>query len=327
MKAMVLAAGYGTRLSPMTDYAPKPAIPFCGLPIIRHTLQRLARFGVREVVVNVHHLGDVMERIAREHCPADMTLVFSREPTNALGTAGGIAYAAEYLADTDPLLVVNGDVLPGIDPQRGLTAHCTSAAAATLLLTDAPYASEFFGVAVDDTSQILGFWGPSTPQERGRYAYTGMQWISHRLRQSLPRETAACIKKDGWVKAIERQDRVIGVRSAGTWYDLGTPARYLFAHRLVGPELSEWTEWPERQPGVFSAEPIPSHVECHGPCTIGPRFHADGPVHLGPDTHIGADVTIAQGARLSNTVVWDESNVAGTHTGTIIGPFGLLSAA
>ncbi len=327
MKAVVLAAGYGTRLRPMTDHVPKPAIPFCGMPMIAHTLRRLKRFGITDVVINVHHLGEYMEATARLHCPSGIDLTFSREPVSALGTAGGIAFARALLGDTDPLLVMNGDVLPGIELQAAYDAHMAHRPAATLLLTSKPYAREFFGVALDIQNQVVGFWGDKHPTEVQRCAYTGIQWLSRRLRQTFPPQGTACIKLDGWIPALERAESVLGVQCEGTWYDLGTPARYLSAHRIVADQLSEWTQWPERQPSVFSADPIPPHVRCEGPLTIGPGLQSDGVAHLGPHTHIGSNVTLKHDARVQNTVVWDNTTVFGDAMDSIIGPFGTISAA
>src|SRR5437868_15309100 len=98
MRAMVLCAGFGTRLRPLTDKIPKPLVPLCGLPLLRYNLALLANAGVREIVINTHHLGAEMEKGARElAAELRLELQVSREVKHILGTGGGVRRAREML--------------------------------------------------------------------------------------------------------------------------------------------------------------------------------------------------------------------------------------
>ena len=111
---MIVAAGRGTRLRPLTELLPKPALPVRGLPLIAYQLALLAHHGVREVVVNTHHLAERLEDAARRHCPPGVSLTFSRE-RELLDTGGGIRRVAAFLRESDPCLLVGGD-MPDIKP-------------------------------------------------------------------------------------------------------------------------------------------------------------------------------------------------------------------
>src|SRR5256885_1556950 len=134
MKAMVLCAGFGTRLRPLTDRVPKPLVPVCGVPLLKYNLALLKNAGVREIVVNVHHLAAEMEKgaiqIARE---VGLELAVSRETGHILGTGGGVRRAAGLLG-RGTFLLLNGDMLFDVDLEAAIAAHKSSAARATMRL-------------------------------------------------------------------------------------------------------------------------------------------------------------------------------------------------
>src|SRR5690348_18126635 len=107
MRAMILAAGLGTRLRPLTDSLPKPLLPVGGTPLIVWNLLLLQKYGIREVVINLHYLGDLIEKELRDGSAWDMSLTYSHEWT-LLGTGGGIKQAQWFFGD-EPFLVLNGD--------------------------------------------------------------------------------------------------------------------------------------------------------------------------------------------------------------------------
>src|SRR5512140_129534 len=108
---LIVCAGLGTRLRPLTLHVPKPAVPVCGIPLVRWNVALLAGAGARRIVVNVHHLADEMESAARDAArAAGVPIAVSREPTIA-GTGGALREARAALADAEHIAMVNGDVL------------------------------------------------------------------------------------------------------------------------------------------------------------------------------------------------------------------------
>src|SRR5919108_2695 len=134
MKALILAAGYGTRLRPLTERIPKPLLPVAGQPILVWNLLLLKRHGITDVVINLHHLGEQIVQAIGNGSRFGMRVAYSHEPT-LLGTGGGIQQAAPLLKD-GPFLVVNGDTLSACDLTELIAAHRAGKASATLVLRE-----------------------------------------------------------------------------------------------------------------------------------------------------------------------------------------------
>ncbi|HEY5657363.1 MAG TPA: nucleotidyltransferase family protein, partial [Myxococcota bacterium] len=145
---MIVAAGLGTRLQPLTQLRPKPAVPVRGVPLIGYQLALLRAHGVSEVVINTHHLPQQLEAAARRCCPADLALRFSYE-REILGTGGAIRRVADFLRESDPCLILAGDMLLDADLSALVDRHRQSGAALTMLLRDDPRTESFGSVGVD----------------------------------------------------------------------------------------------------------------------------------------------------------------------------------
>ena len=130
---MIVGAGLGTRLQPLTALRPKPALPVRGIPLIAYQLALLARCGVTETVINVHHLPEVLVAAAECYAPPGMSLHFSFE-SELLGTGGGIRRVAAFLRESDPCLILGGDMILDADLPALLDTHRTRGNAVTMLL-------------------------------------------------------------------------------------------------------------------------------------------------------------------------------------------------
>lgn len=135
MKAMILAAGVGSRLAPLTDSTPKALIEVGGKPLISHVLERLAAAGVRQVIVNTFHWAEKLEAYLQEHPPAGVRVAFSREK-ELLDTGGGLKNAAAFFDDGEPFFIHNVDVLSDIDLGAMARAHQGSDALVTLAVQE-----------------------------------------------------------------------------------------------------------------------------------------------------------------------------------------------
>ena len=153
MRGMIVAAGLGSRLSPLTEFYPKPALPIRGIPLIAHGLTYLKSQGVTEVVINTHHLAKVLERTAREWCPKDIKLFFSHEE-RLLGTGGGIGSNWDFLRESKPAVIIGGDMLIDFDLKPMLNQHQNKKALATLLLKEDDRSLEFGSIGIDELNCI-----------------------------------------------------------------------------------------------------------------------------------------------------------------------------
>ncbi|HQR29122.1 MAG TPA: sugar phosphate nucleotidyltransferase, partial [Anaeromyxobacteraceae bacterium] len=228
---MVLAAGLGTRLRPLTDLLPKPAVPVAGLPLVRHALARLRAAGARRAVVNVHHLPDAMERAAAEAARAlGMELAVSREPVIA-GTGGALREARRWLGGAAAIVVWNGDVLFDVDLEAALSAHREGGALATMLLAPMPPGASYATVDVDPGMRVrrIAGHGPGGESLRPLH-FTGVHVLSPALLDRVPGAPFACDVNRHVYPPLLASGVVHGLVVNGYWNDLGTPERYLRAN-------------------------------------------------------------------------------------------------
>lgn len=224
MKAMILAAGLGTRMRPLTLLRAKPALPVMNRPLIHWTLERLARHGVREVVVNLHHLPASVVRAAGDGSAFGLKVRYTRERT-ILGTGGGPKKARPLLGD-GPVLIVNGDVLFDFDLGALVRQHRRRQAAATLALLPNPDAQRYSPVVMKRGGRIAALAGGPRPVHGRPWLFTGVHVVQAELLDRLPRG-ASDIVRDLFAPLIAEGARVDGFRARGTWYDFGAPPLYL----------------------------------------------------------------------------------------------------
>jgi len=227
MKAMLLSAGFGTRMRPLSLTLPKPAVPVLGRPIAVQILNRLARCGVTEAVVNLHHLAGVVRQMLGSGADAGLPPIrFSFEET-ILGTAGGLAKAAPLLRGEGPIVVRNCDFLSDIDINAAVDAHRRSGLAATLVL--APARAGYSTVDVDGLGRVLSLAGRPAcdpAQVAGSYLFTGCHVIEERLLDRIPEGIPSDIVRDVyWPLAAEGQ--LGSVLHGGFWWEYGSPELYL----------------------------------------------------------------------------------------------------
>jgi aminoglycoside/choline kinase family phosphotransferase/GTP:adenosylcobinamide-phosphate guanylyltransferase len=221
MKALVLAAGLGTRLRPYTLQRPKPLFTLGGRPLLELILRRLEASGCTAAMINTHHLPGMIEAFLTRQRYA-MSVNTRHEPV-ILDTAGAVRNVADFWRG-EPLLLVNGDVLCNADLTTLWEAHRRSGAAATLLLHHHP---DFAHVSVDDDGGILGFHLPlAADGHRRRLAFTGIQVLAPRVLDLIPESGPASLI-DLYRRLIRAGDAPRALEVSGhVWEDIGTPERY-----------------------------------------------------------------------------------------------------
>ncbi len=224
MKAMILAAGRGERMRPLSDTTPKPLLPVAGEPLIAWQIHRLVRAGIAEIVINVSHMGAMIEAVLGDGAQYGARLAYSHEG-EALETAGGIAYALPLLSD-EPFLVVNADIFSDFDYSRlALAAASLSreAVLAHLVLVDNPPHHPAGDFCLNQ-HRITALGGP-------RFTFSGIGLYHPALFDALVRgekfQLAALLRSpiaDG---------RVSGEHYTGRWFDVGTPERLAALERRL----------------------------------------------------------------------------------------------
>ena len=228
MRAMILAAGYGTRLWPLTVDRTKPAIPFLGKPLVGYVAEYLGRHGCRDIVVNLHHEPDSVRAALGDGTRFGVRLEYVFEE-KILGTSGALDNARGLLED-ETFFVVNGKIVTDIDLTRALETHRETGALATLVLLPNARRERFSVVETSNEGRILGFGGmpgPGDDEKNVPLMFTGIQILEPRIFDYIPRGVFSHSTTDVYPQAIARGERVVAHTASGRWYELSTIPRYL----------------------------------------------------------------------------------------------------
>ncbi|HEV7906182.1 MAG TPA: NDP-sugar synthase [Pyrinomonadaceae bacterium] len=230
MRAMILAAGYGTRLWPLTLDRAKPALPFMGRPLVGYVAEYLARFGCDEIIVNLHHRPESVRAALGDGRDFGVRLSYIEEAPEILGTSGAIDNAREFL-EGDTFIVVNGKIATDIDLGAALETHRRTRSLATLVLRPNPARERYSVVEVEDglVKEFGGFpaLDAATEDEAAPLMFTGIQILEPRIFQCIPRGVASDSVPHVYIPAIARGERIAAHTTSGMWHELSTIQRYL----------------------------------------------------------------------------------------------------
>ena len=222
-RAMVLAAGFGTRLAPLTHTVPKPLVPVAGAPFLDHVLSLLHAGGIREVVINLHHLGHLIEQHVGDGSRFGVHVRYSREAT-ILDTGGGIKHAQALLAG-EPFLVVNGDSLLEVRLRDLADFHRAQGGMATLALRRDPDAARYGLVEIDADARIRRIVGrPAGPAVAGLRGFMvpGMHVLEPDIFGHM-RPGAFSTTRDTYPALIALGVRIYGFETDARWINIDTP--------------------------------------------------------------------------------------------------------
>ena len=166
LRAMVLCAGMGSRLGGISDELPKPLLPVCNHPLVTYALSLCRGYGMREVAINLHHLGHLITNTVGNGASLGMDIHYSSEST-LLGTGGGVRKMAEFLTHDfrEPCVVINGKLVVDVDLEAVLALHRVTGAAATMVLRETPDADEWGAVEVDGDGRVYSILGQKSPAQ------------------------------------------------------------------------------------------------------------------------------------------------------------------
>jgi mannose-1-phosphate guanylyltransferase len=221
MKAFLLAAGRGVRFRPVTERIPKPLFPFLNVSLARAHLERLRRQGIVEAGVNLHHLGDEIERHLSDRASQLPKLTFFREDP-ILGTAGALKNAARWLGEED-FLVVNCDTVIDFDLGRMAQTHAASGRSATLLVVENREPDRYTPLQPEGDS--IARFGGEGPRP---LLYTGVCLLSGRLLSQIPKGETSLVRHL-WEPMLARGGEIGYVLHDGPFADLGRPGDFLRA--------------------------------------------------------------------------------------------------
>jgi NDP-sugar pyrophosphorylase family protein len=237
MKAMILAAGFGTRLFPLTIDRTKPAIPFLGKPLVGYVAEYVARYGFRDVVVNLHHQPESVKNALGDGSLFGVNIHYTIETPKILGTSGALDNARHLLED-ETFLIVNGKIITDIDIAAAVETHHRAGALATMVLKPNAKRERFTEVVVDENGFIEEFGDFPAPltEEQIRnpesqiphpLMFTGIHILEPRVFEYIPRGVYSDIIPSFYNPAIKNGEKIAAHVTDARWFELSTIPRYL----------------------------------------------------------------------------------------------------
>ena len=311
MKAMVLAAGKGTRLYPLTGEIPKPMAPIVGTPIIQHIFELLAEAGVDEIHVNVHHLANTILEAYGSRTSVNGTTVCITHEARLMGTAGGVKRIADRFDET--FVVVMGDALTDVDVQEVVALHKERGALATLALTRVTDTSQYGVVELDSEQNIVGFQEKPDPGEAvSNLANTGIYVLEPEVLEYIPEDTFFDFAEDVFPRLLQVGEKFVGYEGNFYWSDIGTLEAYQAAQRVAlsgkvrlkipGERRSEGL-WVDRGVWLHPTAALEGRVVLRRDTVIGRGVTLIG------DTTVGSGCRVRPGATVKRSVLLPGSSV------------------
>lgn len=288
---MLLAAGYGTRLRPLTTHLPKALVPVADRPLLDYHLAALTEAGVRRVVLNASHLSHHLASYARSAGGSGLEVMLSLE-RKPLGTGGGLTRVRDLLEDEPAFLVINTDSFHSVDLGSVLRDHIRSGADATLVLR-AARSAEADPIRVDPRGAVTAVPGMPGADDARRWKFTGIQVLTPAILPHLPERGSVFAGYRGLLASAAQVGSVDA--SDAAWIDVGTPAGYLAANLAAIEDAGT---------GSWTAAEIDPTARLRPPLLLGPGARVGAGSGLGPDAVIGHEAVISERCEIGHSVVW-----------------------
>jgi len=310
MRAMVLAAGFGERMRPLTDWLPKPLLPIANSPVMGYVLRHLGRHGFTEVVANLHYRPEEIVDHFGAGSEYGVNLTFSYEE-ELLGSAGGVSRCREFFGD-ETFLVTGADDLTTMDLTALLAAHRRAGAIASIGLVEVEQTSEYGIVVTDEEGRIERFVEKPKGKAPSRTANTQIYLFEPDVFDFIPPDHSYDFGFEAFPAMVEARVPFYGFQLPGYWRDIGNVGGYLEAQvdvlegRLCAPVPGR-----EIAPGVRVGEgcQIDESARLTAPVLLGDRCRVHAKAMLGGGSSIGNEAIIESGAALWRSVVWEGATV------------------
>jgi mannose-1-phosphate guanylyltransferase len=311
MRVMIMAAGIGTRLRPVTDLLPKPMAPIVNRPALYHILRLLHRHGFSEVVINLHHLPEVIKGYLGDGRLLGMDIRYSVEKV-LLGTAGGVKKNADFLG-ADTFLVMSGDALTDIDLTGLVAAHRRNGSVATMAVKEVADPSLYGVVVADDDNRVVGFQEKPTLEEaRSRLCNCGIYIFEPEILSHIPERQFDDFGKRLFPDLLKQDVPFHCHEVKGYWSDVGNLREFVRGNadamagrvcvEIPGTEIRPgvWTEDGSRIPDSAYIEPPIVVGRC---CQIGEDVVIEGPTVLGDSSVLEDGAHVARALLLAGSRV------------------------
>lgn len=295
MRAMIMAAGSGERLKPLTNPLPKPMVPILNTPVMEYSVKLLRQHGIKEIIANTHYNPQYIKQYFGDGRKFDVHLSYSYEK-ELLGTAGGVKNNSSFLRET--FFVLSGDAITNIDLSEMYKFHKSKGSIATLALTPVKNVS-LYGVAVTDSwGRIKAFQEKPSPQEAlSNIVNTGIYLFEPKIFDYIPNGFYD-FGSQLFPKLLELGIDLFGFQTDDYWCDIGAIESYQQSHADI-----------LRIPTLLELALTDGSYKLEDSCFAGINTSKIIDLDLGENVFIGRNCQIGSGVRMDNCIVWDDTTI------------------
>lgn len=295
MKAMIMSAGVGSRLDPLTKYIPKPLVPIANRPVMDILFEKLISIGIKDVICNTYYLADkIIERYQNNSFGLNFNYI--KEETLS-GTAGGVKKCQYFFDENESFLVLSADGLSNADLKKGIEIHKASGAIATIGIKEIPHEEvSHFGVVVTDEDGFITEFQekPSVEEAKSNFINTGIYIFDYKIFDYIPENTFYDFAKNVFPQLLE--GHFINTFEINEyWTDIGTLEQYKQSTLDLFTGKCNFEHAPFRAclSGLYISE-----------------SHIDESVKIIGNSTIGKNVNIGKNTVIENSIIWDNVEIA-----------------
>lgn len=311
MKAMILAAGVGSRLDPLTRNLPKPMVPIVNKPVMEHIVELLAKHGFKEIMVNLHYLGDQIQEYFGTGQKWGVKIHYS--PEDQLWGDAGSVKRCESFFDEDTFVVVGGDDLADIDIKRLVRFHEEKKALATIALSLVDDPSEYGIALLNDRGRITRFLEkPKGEVIFSNSANTGVYIFDKHIFELIPKGVPYGFGNNLFPLLLQQKSRFYGYLTRSYWKDVGNLRQYQEAHRdALSGRVEVKLPYKEVKKYVWMGEnvQIDPSAEIGYPVIIGNNCRIEKGAKLLEYSILGDDCVLEEGSAVKQSVLWHSATV------------------
>ncbi|TCL70772.1 NDP-sugar pyrophosphorylase family protein [Hydrogenispora ethanolica] len=310
MKAMILAAGVGSRLEPLTCNIPKPMVPVVNRPAMEHIINLLVKNNITKVAANLWYLPDKIQSYFGDGSRYGIEIHYSVEK-ELMGTAGGVKKLESFFDET--FIIVSGDAVTDIDLPGFIDKHRKSGALATIALKEVSDPRQFGVVITDKDGRIKAFQEkPSLDEAMSRLANTGIYIFEPEIFKYIPAQTVFDFGKQLFPELVQRGESFYGYSMKGYWCDIGSLTQYRLAHYDVLKGLVTIDipgNWHPNAVYVGERTIVAPSARIGSKVVIGNNCHIGDGVEIFGETVIGDNCVIESGASIFGSIVWRNTRI------------------
>ena len=317
--AMLLAAGLSTRLKALSQQRPKPLLPLCNRPLVRWGADLCQHHGIHDLVLNLHHLGEMIRAEMGDGETIGARIRYSPEP-EILGTGGGIK-AMAALMPRQTCVVANAKIITDVDLTAVLQQHRRSGAMATMVVRPDENAERWGAIGVDPEgrmTRLLEFEREGAQRATARM-FTGIHVLEPEFIDQIP-PGPCCVVRTAYEELFRQGAPLGGYLHRGYFYEHSTPARYLQGNVNLLEGMVRPAHVRTPLTGVHDTARVDPAATLVEPVLVGPRAQIEAGATVGPRVVLGAGARVQAGITIQDSVVWDGVQVDRSVTRAVVTP-------